>query len=261
MKLLEIFSTNYINHYIYFYNTMEVSLEKIPKNPIIIEGFPGLGYVSTIAMEYLIENLKAKPIGKIVSDKLAPIATIHKGELRRPFEIFYDNKNNLILLHAITDVNGLEWKIADTIIQFSKKVKAKEVISIEGVNAPFTKKKISSPFYHSNKEAIEKKLKKLGYSELKEGAVLGVTGSLMLRAPKKLPLTYIFAETTSKLPDSRAAAEIVKVLNNYLALKIDVRPLLKKAEETETKIKAILKEGLRGKKDLAKKSKDLSYVG
>jgi predicted ATP-grasp superfamily ATP-dependent carboligase len=101
----------------------------------------------------------------------------------------------------------------------------------------------------------------MGYSELKEGAVLGVTGALMLKASNKVPLTYIFAETNSKLPDSRAAAEIVKVLNEYLSLKIDIKPLIKKAKSTEEKIKAILKEGLRGKKELGKKSKDLSYVG
>ncbi len=238
---------------------MEVSLEKVPKNPIIIEGFPGLGYVSTIAMEYLIENLDAKPIGRIVSDKLSPIAAIHKGELRRPFEIFYCKKHNLMLLHAITDVKGMEWKIAETIIELSKRVKSKEIISMEGVNAPFSKKETKGPFYHSNIDAIEKKMKKLGYTELKEGAVLGVTGSLMLRASKKIPLTYIFAETTSKLPDSRAAADIIEVLNKYLDLKIKTKPLIKKAEETERKIKTILKEGLKSVK--SKKTKDLSYLG
>lgn len=239
---------------------MEIFLEFMPKNPIIIEGFPGLGYVSTIAMEYLIENLNAKSIGRIFSKKLSPIAAIHKGELRRPFEIFYDKKNNILLLHAITEVTDLEWDIAETIITLASKINAKEIISIEGVNAPFSTKIPKGPFYHSNIPTIEKKMKKLGYSELMEGAVLGVSGSLMLRAPKKLPITFVFAETNSKLPDSRAAAEIVKVLNNYLNLKIDIKPLIKKAEDTENKIKMILKQGNEGQ-NLLKTSKDLSYLG
>lgn len=239
---------------------MEILLEKIPEKPIIIEGFPGLGYVSTIAMEYLIEHLGAKSIGRLWSNKLSPIAAVHKGELRRPFEAFYDSKHNLMLLHAITEVNDLEWEIAETIISLAEKAGAKEIISIEGVSAPFTKKEKGTSFYHSNIPAIEKKLKALGYSELKEGAVLGVTGALMLRAPKNLPLTFLFAETNTKLPDSRAAAEILSMLNNYLNLNIDVKPLLKKAQETEEKIKMILKEGAEGK-DLLKRSKDLSYLG
>ena len=239
---------------------MEIVLEKLPKNPTIIEGFPGLGYVSTIAMEYLIENLNAKPIGRLWSKKLSPIAAIHHGELRRPFEIFYDSKNNLLLLHAITEVNELEWEIAETILSLAQKTRTKEIISIEGVNAPFSKTMPKGPFYHSNIPAIEKKFKKLGYTELKEGAVLGVTGALMLRAPKKIPITFVFAQTNTKLPDSRAAAEIIKVLNKYLVLNIDVKPLIKKAERTEEKIKMLLKESSEGKQ-LLKKGKELSYLG
>ena len=41
---------------------MELKLDKKPKNPIIIEGFPGFGFVGTIATEFLIDHLNAKPI-------------------------------------------------------------------------------------------------------------------------------------------------------------------------------------------------------
>jgi predicted ATP-grasp superfamily ATP-dependent carboligase len=44
---------------------MNLDLKEEPKNPTIIEGFPGFGFVSTIATEFLIKHLKAKKIGKI----------------------------------------------------------------------------------------------------------------------------------------------------------------------------------------------------
>ncbi|MBW2965235.1 PAC2 family protein [Candidatus Woesearchaeota archaeon] len=44
---------------------MKVVLKEKPKNPIIIDGFPGFGLVGTISTEYLINELGAKPIGSI----------------------------------------------------------------------------------------------------------------------------------------------------------------------------------------------------
>ncbi|MBW2989975.1 PAC2 family protein, partial [Candidatus Woesearchaeota archaeon] len=42
---------------------MQIKLWKKPKNPIIIEGFPGFGLVGTIASEFLIDHLKTELIG------------------------------------------------------------------------------------------------------------------------------------------------------------------------------------------------------
>ena len=44
---------------------MQVVLTKKPKKVIIITGFPGFGLIGTITTEFLIEHLKALPIGKI----------------------------------------------------------------------------------------------------------------------------------------------------------------------------------------------------
>ena len=50
---------------------------KVKPNPTIIEGFPGIGFVSTISVEYLADHLKTKQIGRIWSDSLAPLAMLH----------------------------------------------------------------------------------------------------------------------------------------------------------------------------------------
>ena len=75
----------------------------------------------------------------------------------------------------------------------------------------------------------------------------------------KLPMTCIFAETHSKLPDSKAAAQIVDTLSKYLGLKLDTRPLLKSAEEFEEKIRGILTK-TKEAQEHSEKNK-LSYVG
>lgn len=229
--------------------------EEKPDKPIIIEGFPGFGFVSTIATEYLIKHLDAKPIGRIVSDKLMPIAAVHKAEVIYPLEIFYDKKTNIMIVQAVTPVEGLEWRLADAIIELAEEVNAKEVISLEGVASPETDE--PNLFFYSNREEKKKQLADLS-KPLKEGIILGVTGALLMKA-KDIPFSCFFVETHAGLPDNRAAAKLIGLLDKYLGLTIDVKPLLKHAKEFEEKLKGLLS-GLTEAKALKEKKK-ISYTG
>jgi len=233
---------------------MQVELNFKPKNPVVIEGFPGFGLVGTIATEFLIEHLKAKSIGRIWSDKLLPLVAIHDSKLIQPLEIFYAEKENIVILHALSNINGLEWKIGDALVELAKQLDVKEIISIEGVNS--TAGTSNTFYYTTSKKAAA--FDKIGLKPLKEGIVMGVTGALMLKA-EDVPLSCIFVETQSKLPDSRAAAKIIEALDKYLGLNIDYKPLIKAAEQFEGKVKGILQKGKSAVSE--KQSKELNYLG
>ncbi|MEK6875774.1 MAG: PAC2 family protein, partial [Nanoarchaeota archaeon] len=111
---------------------MQIKLSKKPKNCILIEGFPGFGLVGTIASEFLLEHLKFEQIGKIMSDDMPATVAIHEGKVVEPLGIFYNKKYKIVLLHAITASSGLEWKLADIVVDLAAKLNAKEVISLEG---------------------------------------------------------------------------------------------------------------------------------
>ncbi|MBI2045554.1 PAC2 family protein, partial [Candidatus Pacearchaeota archaeon] len=117
---------------------MHIELTVKPKSPIVIEGFPGFGLVGTIATEFLIEHLKAKSIGRIWSDKLLPLVAVHDSKIIQPLEIYFAEKENIVILHALSSVTGLEWKISEVLVELAKELKVKEIISIEGVNASDT---------------------------------------------------------------------------------------------------------------------------
>ena len=205
------------------------------KNPLIIEGFPGFGFASTIATEFLIKHLDAVKVGRIFSKKIAPLVAIHDNEIIDPLEIYYDKKNNLVILRALTNVSGAEWEIADMIIELSKKLKAKEIISLEGIaSGKIGKNKV---FYFTNLK--NGKLKDINLSNLQNGVIIGVTGILLLKS-KDIPLSCIFVEANPSIPDSRAAGEIIKVLDSYLGLNVDYKPLIKSAEEVEGKLKDLM---------------------
>ncbi len=226
-------------------------------SPTIIEGFPGFGFVSTIVTQYLIEHLNAKPVGKIISNKLVPIAAVHNEDIIYPLEIFYDKKTNILILQALTPVEGIEWEIADTLIELAKKVKAKQIISLEGINS---KTGTDNTFFYTNQKNIGFQDKDIDLRPLKEGVVIGVAGALLIKSTEtKIPFYSFFAETRTSLPDNKAAAEIIKVLDKHLNLIIDYKPLLKKAKEFEEKIKSLSSKLLETRPQ--KKGSELSYTG
>lgn len=234
-----------------------IELKQKPQNPVIVEGFPGFGLVGTIATEFLIDHLKTKLIGKIFLDDMPAMVAIHEGQVVEPIGIYYNEKHNIMLIHGINSVVGSEWKITDEIAKMSKELKAKEIVSLEGV-AGADETEDSRTFFYASKDTNKEKLRKADCEELKEGIIMGVTGAVLLKI-EKTPKTCIFAETHSNLPDSKAAAKIIKVLDKYLGLKVDYEPLLKQAEKFEQKLKGLLEQAGRTKK--ATEEKQLSYVG
>ena len=237
---------------------MEIKLWKKPKNPTIIEGFPGFGLVGTITTEYLIDHLDVELIGKVMMTENPAVVAIHEDHIVEPLGIFYNKKYNIVIVHAVSASTGIEWKLAEIIQKMAKDLACKEIISLEGVGSSATKVDTEKVFYFSKDSRIKRGLAKLGLNPLKEGIIMGVTGALLLNV-EKTPMCCIFAETHSDLPDSKAAARIIKILDDYLGLKIDTVPLMKQAEKFEEKIKGLLKKGEEAK-DIGD-AKKLSYVG
>ncbi|MFC1800633.1 proteasome assembly chaperone family protein [Nanoarchaeota archaeon] len=237
---------------------MEIKLLKKPKNPIIVEGFPGFGLIGTIATEFLIDHLETKLIGKIWLEDIPAMIAIHDGKVVEPLGIFYNKKYNLVIIHGITAVTGIEWPIAEAIVKISKELGAKEVICLEGVGSATYDNDKSKIFYYSSSEQSKKKFQKIGVKMLKEGIIMGVTGALLVKA-EGLTTTCVFAETHSNLPDSNAAAEVIKTLDSYLGLKVDFKPLFKQAKKFEEKLKGLVEQGAKAT-EMAEKKK-LTYVG
>ena len=235
---------------------MEITLKRKPVKPIMIEGFPGFGLIGTIVTEYLIDHLQCECIGRCWFEELPASVAIHSEKLVNPIGVFYNKSNNLLIIHSISATSGVEWKAAELLEKIAKQVQAKEVICVEGVGSA-VETDTHKVYYFSENTAVRKKLAGISLDPLKEGIILGVTSALLVKT--ELPLTCLFAETHSALPDSNAAAKIIETLDKYLGLKIDYKPLLKQAEKFEAKLKAILEQGQRAQD--AQEKKQLSYVG
>src|SRR3989344_8372202 len=148
---------------------MQIVLEKKPKSPTIIEGFPGFGLIGTITTEFLIKHLDAQQIGYIRIEEVPPVVPVHQGKAIEPIGIFYSSKENLVILHALTSVQGFEWELAKDVLQMAKDLKAKEIISLEGVGSNKSESEDSRVFYLGE----NKKLKALKNVQLlREGIIM-----------------------------------------------------------------------------------------
>ena len=232
-----------------------IVLTKKPKNPIIIEGFPGFGLVGTIATGFLSDHLKCEKIGTHYFDEIAPTIAVHDCKTVDPISIYYCKKYNIVIIHSILPPTGIEWKAADIVLDIANQLNAKEIITTEGVGSGEQTEE-SRGFYYSNNPKTAEKMKKMGIDCLGEGIIVGVTGALLLKST--FPLTCVFAETHSHLPDSKAAAKIIETLDKYLSLDVDYRPLLKQAEAFESKLKTIVQQTAKVQ-DL-KAKKETSYI-
>jgi len=236
---------------------MEIRLTKRPKNPSIINGFPGFGMVGTIAAEFLVQHLKTEQIGKVILEEMPALIAIHEGRIIEPLSIYYNKEFNLVIVHSISGIAGSEWKMSDVIIQLTKELEAKEIISLEGVGSDIETTEPRA-FYFTNTESKNRDFQNLKLDQLKEGIIMGVTSALLLKT-ENMPISCILAETHSNLPDSKAAAKIIEILDGYLGLKVDYKPLLETAKKFEEKIKKVMQQSRIAETERDKKA--LSYVG
>lgn len=234
---------------------MKLVLKKRPKNVTIVVGFPGFGLIGTIAIEFLLEHLQAEKIGMIEMEEVPAMIAIHQNKVVEPVSLHYNKKFNMVLVHAINIGKDLGWKLSEVISQLATELSAKEIIALEGVGSPNPGNKVF--FYSTRNGVVSKKL--TGKANLlSEGIVVGVTGALLAK-DLKVPIVALFAEAQSGLPDSKAAAEIIKALDAYTGLDVDPKPLLKQAEIFEQKLKGILQKGKKAEE--LSDEKHLSYVG
>ncbi|MGB9748590.1 MAG: proteasome assembly chaperone family protein [Candidatus Woesearchaeota archaeon] len=220
------------------------------KPRVAIVAFPSFGLVGNIALEFLKEHLKTEKIGRLFMDEMVPLIVVHNNHFVEPISFYYNEKYKILLIEGINKITGLENRVSSRLVDFMNKANVKEVITLDGVPG------VGSGVYYYSKHKIEV-FEKSNIKLLDNGIIFGITASLLLKMKNVVSL---FAEANSELPDSNAAARIVKALDNYLGLKIDYEPLFEQAKNFERKIKDILNKS----EEFKAKSvhdKSLNYLG
>jgi uncharacterized protein len=220
-------------------------------NSILIEAFPTVGLVSSIAGHFLIEQLKLEEIGTISSRYFMPAAVIHNGTPSPPVRIYAGKKIcgstdgcdqiTVIISEFMPSVDIIK-PVANMILSWAQKKKCSHIVTLEGTHGLNPKK--PKTYGVATTQKMKDILKKYNIEETKEGMITGITGVLLFEGARlKQDVLCLLAEAHSSYPDSRAAALLVETLDKMLPeIQIDTQPLYKEAEDIEQKIRAFIKQ-------------------
>ena len=212
--------------------------KKSLKGYTLIEGFPGLGLVGTICAKHLIEKLDFRKYGYLQSNIFVPVIRIREGKPVYPSRIFVNDKLKLVVIisEQVIPAQFID-DFARAIVEFVCKKGIKRVISLSGIQVEDSEQKIYGMGANDNSIKI---LKKYKIEPIAEGITTGISALMMLELKCENVEAVSLLSTVKIAADYKAAAELIKKLNEILSLKLGVEPLLSEAKKTEEEITAFM---------------------
>ncbi|MCD6529891.1 PAC2 family protein [Candidatus Bathyarchaeota archaeon] len=220
------------------------------KDPILIEGFPGLGEVGRIAVQFLIKKLKAKKLAELYSPHFPHYVLVDDNGVARLLSgrfFFWKDKegrHDIILLTGDSQAQTIDgqYEVTDKIIEFAKSKGVKLAISLGGYRAE--SKEGPEVIAISSSPSILELAYKAGAKASPEGnPVVGMAGLLVgLAKFKGIEALCILAKTKGYLPDPEASKKSLRVLANLLKIQVDLSDLdqeIEKAKKIMEKLKTL----------------------
>ncbi len=247
------------------------------RNPILIEGLPGIGNVGKIALDFIIDELGAKKIAEFQSYAFPHSVFVNEDNLVElpSIEVYAKqskNGNDLLLLAG--DVQPLDeqscYQFSDVVLDMAQAFDCSEIVTLGGIALKQLPNKPKVFVTGNHKDIVkdyqrETKISNKLYGVV--GPIVGVSGVLLgLAAKRRIKAVSLLAETYGHpmYLGIAGAREILKVLNTKLHLKMKMKQL-------ETEMTALEQELAQrpefapnyAHRSLAKlrKGKDTNYIG
>jgi uncharacterized protein (TIGR00162 family) len=245
--------------------------EKKPKlkAPILIEGLPGIGNVGKLAVEHLIEVMRAKKFAELYSKDFPPQVFINPdGTIKLVNnEFFYwkakkHGQRDIVFLTG--DYQGLssqgQYELAESILDVVQSLGVKQMFTLGGYGLGREIKEPKVLFATTDKNLV-KEMKQYGAVFKKNepgGGIIGASGLLLgLGKLRGMTGTCFMGETPGYLVDPKSAKAVLRVLTKAVNLTIDLSRLEEKAREIE-----YIAQQLNEMESMVKeKPDDIRYIG
>ncbi len=220
------------------------------KDPILIEGLPGIGHVGKLVAEHMIDELGAQKIMEVYSSHFPPqVIVLADGTVRLVrSELYAVQTGGQDLLILVGDhqsaTNEGHYELTDAYLQAAKDHGVKRIYTLGGyglgqlVEAPAVLGAV-------NNLALVEEMKQYGvvFKENEPGGgIVGASGLLLgFGALAGIDAVCLMGETSGYLVDPKSAQAVLKVLCKALHLNINMQALEERAREME-KIVARLRE-------------------
>lgn len=242
------------------------------KNPILIEGLPGLGLVGKIATRYLIKKLDAKKFAYLYSPHFPYFVLVNKkGSVRLLRGTFYflrnqTEGNDLILFTGDSQAQTIEgqYEISDCILDFARQHNVKMIVTVGGYRME-VKDKPKVIAAATSEELLNEALQARAVLSSMGNPIVGTAGLILgLSRFKKIDALCLLGETRGYLPDPKAAKSVLEVLKTMLSLNIDLAGLdeeIEKADKMITRLQKIEeKRALQAEEIRKEEDKRITYI-
>jgi len=247
-------------------------LKKIElKNPILIEGLPGLGLVGKIAIRHLVKQVKAEKFAHIYSPHFPYFVLVSKkGNVRLLRGTFYvwkkTGKNDVILFTGDSQAQTVEgqYEISENVLKFAQQLGARTIITIGGyrMEAKDKPKVIAAA---TNHELLNKALRSGAEVSPTGSPIVGTAGLILgLSHLKKIDALCLLGETRGYLPDPRSAKSVLEVLQSMFGFDAKLAGLdeeIIKADKMVTRLRKIEeKRALEAEETRKEEGKKVTYI-
>ena len=242
------------------------------KNPIMIEGLPGLGLVGKIAARYLIKQLKAQKFAYLYSPHFPYFVLVSKkGSVRLLRGTFYfwkneKGENDLIIFTGDSQAQTIEgqYEISNKILDFAQQHGVKLIITIGGyrVEAKDKPKVIAAA---TSQSLLNRALQADAVISPMGSPIVGTAGLILGLAPfRKIDAICLLGETRGYLPDPKAAKSVLEVLLKILNINVELSGLdeeIAKAESMVARLQKIEeKRALQAEEMRREENKKITYI-
>lgn len=242
------------------------------KNPILIEGLPGLGLVGKIAIRHLIKHLKAEKLAYLYSPHFPYFVIVSKkGNVRLLRGTFYfwkskNEKNDLIFFTGDSQAQTIEgqYEISDRILDFAKRHDVKLIITIGGYRME-AKDKPKVVAAATDQELLKRALKAGAETSPTGSPIVGTAGLILgLSHFRGINALCLLGETRGYLPDPSSAKSVLEVLQSMFGFDANLAGLdeeIAKGEKMVTRLQKIEeKRALQAEETRKEEGKKVTYI-
>lgn len=210
------------------------------KNPVLIEGLPGIGFVANIATLHLIRELKARRFAEIHCAAFQDLAvTTESGGTRVPInELYYcknpDGGRDLIIWYGNTQALTTfgQYELCGRVLDIAQDLGCRLLITLGG----FRQEEVKTPpqlfCAATDRETLDGVLK-LG-AKVMVGQIYGIAGLLVgLGKVRDMKGFSLLVETLGMNPDVNGTRYALMALMKYLDLSVDLSRLEEAGEATK----------------------------
>jgi uncharacterized protein len=212
----------------------------------IVEAFPSVGLVSTIAASYMIAQLGLDQVCALDSNGFPPLSMIYARKPKFPARVYADGQRRFaVFICEVPLPTRMHRPVANCLLDWAKEQGARRIVSLEGLPLPKEETKEEIHVWGvGSTEAAREDLEAGGVAQLETGMIAGVSGVLLNEGRwRGFNVISLLAEARPYMPDAFAAMRLVEVVDRFLTeIEVDLGPLEAQARAIEGQLRTMREE-------------------